>query len=378
MWHLNTTFVRLNSAMLQFFNNAFKSSGLMHLLLLGMVFLTACKPPHLVEDEIPANIGSAFLVLNEGLFQHNNSSITYFHWHSHQNSSELFEKKNFIGMGDTGNDIGIYGEKIYVLMNNSHILHVLNRKTGKLIEQVHLAENGIGASPRHLAFHQGKVYISAFNGYVYKLDTASWHIEDKVQLGANPDQILIHDNQLWVSNSGGLISAGDSTISVVDLNTFSEIDRITIGRNPGSLTYLDGFVYALARGDYVSIPSKLVRINAETKMVELSQEKDLSAVQVHVGKLYASGYYFESSSSTLHELNPLDFSTVSGNLIAHLNIQTLYGFEQMDVFGQEIFAFLDAKQFIHQGEVIITDGEFNKLFSFSAGLNPTKIIFNAP
>ena len=220
--------------MLQQLNNAIKSSCTTQFLFLGVIFLTACKPPHLVEDEIPEDISSAFLVLNEGLFQHNNSSITWFHWHSHQNTSELFEKKNFIGMGDTGNDLGIYGEKIYVLMNNSHILHVLDRKTGKLIEQVHFAENGIGASPRRLAFHQGKVFVTAFNGYVYKLDTSSWHIEDKIQLGANPDHVLLHENQLWISNSGGLVSSGDSTVSLVDLNTFSEIDRITIGQNPGS------------------------------------------------------------------------------------------------------------------------------------------------
>jgi hypothetical protein len=338
----------------------------------------ACKPPHLVEDEIPENISGAFLVLNEGLFQHNNSSITWFHWHTQQNTSELFEKKNFVGMGDTGNDMAIYGENIFVLMNNSHVLHVLNRSTGKLREQIHLAENGIGASPRRVAFHLGKVYISAFNGYLYKLDTNQWILEDKIQLGANPDQMLLVNNELWVSNSGGLIAAGDSTISVVDLNTFSETNRITIGRNPGSIVHLDGNIYAVSRGDYVSIPSKLVKINAQTKTVTLSQEKNLSSLHVFREKLYATGYFFESSSSALHELNPLDFTELSTNLIENLSIQTLYGFEHMEVFGQEVFAFLDARQFIHQGKVIVTDGAFNQLFTFSVGLNPSKIIFNAP
>jgi hypothetical protein len=361
-----------------FFARIFETVQRKHFLWFFLMALTSCKPPHLVEDEIPDNISGAFLVLNEGLFQHNNSSITWFHWHTQQNTSELFEKKNFIGMGDTGNDMKIYGENIFVLMNNSHVLHVLNRRSGKLIEQVHLVENGIGASPRNLAFHQGKVYISAFNGYLYKLDTIALVLENKIQLGTNPEQLLLVNDELWVSNSGGLTSAGDSTISVVDLNTFSETNRITIGRNPGSLAYLNGFVYAVARGDYVAIPSKLAKIHAENKTVLLNQEKNLSSVRVFREKLYATGYFFESSSSSLHELNPIDFSETSANLIADLSIQTLYGIERMEVFGQEIFAFLDARQFIHQGKVVITDGAFNHLFSFSVGLNPSKIIFNAP
>lgn len=358
--------------------NALHSGYRYYSLGLAILFFMACKPPHLVEDEIPENISGAFLVLNEGLFQQNNSSITWFHWHTRQNTGALFEKKNFIGMGDTGNDMGIYGDKIYILMNNSHILHVLNRRTGKLIEQVHLVENGIGASPRSLAFHQGKVYVSAFNGYLYKLDTTNWILEEKMQLGTNPDQVLQLNNELWISNSGGLLEEGDSTISVVDLNTFSEINRITIGRNPGSLAYLDGSVFAVSRGDYISIPSKIVKISAEQKAVTQSQEKNIGTVRVYSGKLYATSYYFESTSSALYELNPTDFSTISGNLITDLSIQTLYGFERLDVLGQEVFAFLDAKQFIHQGTVVITDGEFKHLFSFSVGLNPTKIIFNAP
>jgi hypothetical protein len=361
------------------YQNFIKTNFRLYVVLSFLVFIiTACRPPKLSEDNIPDDITSAFLVLNEGLFQNNNSTITWFHWHTQQKSDDLFKQKNFFGMGDTGNDLGIYGEKIFILMNNSHILHVIHKRSGKLITQIQFNENGIGASPRYMAFHRGNVYVSAFNGYLYKIDTTGLTVQNKVLLGKNPDHILLVDDELWISNSGGLIPEGDSTLSIIDLNTFTEIDRITVGRNPGSLTYDGNFVYVVSRGDYVSIPSRLIKVHKNTKTLIKDEELALSSIHYFQGKLYKTGYYFESNSSVLHEIDPVSFENISPNLIAHLNIQTLYGFQQLDVFGQPVNVILDARQFVNQGKVVVCDPNFSPIFEFTAGLNPSKIVFNAP
>jgi len=280
-------------------------------------------------------------------------------------------------MGDTGNDMGIYGSKLYVVMNNSHVIHVLNRYSGLLIEQIHLHENGIGASPRNLAFFQGKVYVSSFNGYLYKIDTTSLQVENKIQLGTNPDQMCVVQNELWVSNSGGLTTIGDSTISVVDLNTFSELQKIVVGRNPGSIVFDGmGYVFVVARGNYTDIPSKIVKLDATNKSIILAENRPISSVRYWNNQLLAMGYHYESSSSSVHILNTIDLSELSGNLIAHLNIQTLYGFEKLSVLGQDVLVLLDARQYIHQGNVLVCDMNFNVLFEFKVGLNPCKVLFN--
>lgn len=346
------------------------------ILILG-VSLFACKKPKLDDSTVPSNITASFLVLNEGLFQHNNSTLTYFNWHTHQQHDNLFEAKNGWGMGDTGNDMGIYGAKLYIIMNNSHVIHILNRHTGKLIEQISLQENGIGASPRHLAFHQGKVYVTAFNGYLYQIDTASLHVQNKIPLGTNPDHICLVENELWVSNSGGLTTIGDSTISVVDLSSFTELQKIVVGKNPGSIVYdASGAVFVVSRGNYADIPSKIVRLNASTKMLVHSVNRPISAVRFWNNELYALGYHYESSTSSVHLLDRVDFSEQSGNLIANLNVQTLYGFEKLNILGQWVFVLLDAKQYIHQGNVLVCDLNFNVLFEFKVGLNPTQVLFN--
>ena len=342
-----------------------------------LVLLFSCKKPTLKQDEVPTTITNSFLVLNEGLFQHNNSTLTYFNWNTHQQHDNLFEAKNGWGMGDTGNDMGIYGSKLYIVMNNSHVVHVLNRHSGKLLEQIHLHENGIGSSPRNLAFFQGKVYISAFNGYLYKMDTTSFEVENKIQLGTNPDQLCVVQNELWVSNSGGLTTVGDSTVSIVDLNSFTEIQKVVVGLNPGSLVY-DGMgsVYAVSRGNYMEIPSKLVKLDVGSKSVVLSENRAFSSLRFWDGQLFAMGYHFETSSSSIHLINGDDLNEQSGNLISHIPLQTLYGFQKINVLGQWVYVLLDARQYIHQGNVLVCDLNFNVLFEFKVGLNPCKVLFN--
>jgi hypothetical protein len=342
-----------------------------------LVLLFSCKKPTLNQDEVPTTITNSFLVLNEGLFQHNNSTLTYFNWNTHQQHDNIFEAKNGWGMGDTGNDMGIYGEKLFIVMNNSHVVHVLNRHSGRLLEQIHLHENGIGASPRNLAFFQGKVYVSAFNGYLYKIDTTSLHVENKIQLGTNPDQMCVVQNELWVSNSGGLTTVGDSTVSIVDLSSFTEIQKVVVGLNPGSLVYDDmGTVYAVSRGNYMGILSKIVKLDASSKSVVMSENRAISSLRFWDGQLFAMGYHFETSSSSIHLINADDLSEQSANLIGHIPLQTLYGFEKLTVFGQEVLVLLDAKQYIHQGNVVVCDLNFNVLFEFKVGLNPCKVVFN--
>ena len=82
----------------------------------------------------------------------------------------------------------------------------------------------------------GKVYISYYNGYVARLDTASLEVEAKVKVGRNPEQLAVSSNKLFVSNSGGMdysTEVGyDKTVSVVDLSTFTEIKKLDVVLNP--------------------------------------------------------------------------------------------------------------------------------------------------
>ena len=80
------------------------------------LFLFSCKKD-IVENKVVVNqLHQGALVLNEGLFQQNNSSLSWVDYYDYSTQNEFFELKSGRKLGDTGNDMQQYGGKIYVVV----------------------------------------------------------------------------------------------------------------------------------------------------------------------------------------------------------------------------------------------------------------------
>ena len=79
----------------------------------------------------PTETGTAELyVLCEGLFNQNNSSLARFSFGNQQMVRDYFKAVNHRGLGDTANDMAIYGSKVYVVVNISSTVEVIDFRTG--------------------------------------------------------------------------------------------------------------------------------------------------------------------------------------------------------------------------------------------------------
>ena len=58
-------------------------------------------------------------VLSEGLFNLNNSTLAYHSFKSGKTNIDYFRSLNRRGLGDTANDMAIYGNKLYIVVNVS-------------------------------------------------------------------------------------------------------------------------------------------------------------------------------------------------------------------------------------------------------------------
>ncbi len=153
----------------------------------------------------------------------------YANWYGSQNPTQMKE------LGDVGNDIQQYGSKLYAVINCSHKVEVMDLKAR------HIAKIDL-PNCRYMAFKGDKMYVSAYVGSVadpqmlgsvYEIDTASLTVKREVKVGHQPDELCVLGDKLYVVNSGGyILNQHDSTVSVIDLNTFTEIEKITIGSNP--------------------------------------------------------------------------------------------------------------------------------------------------
>lgn len=340
-------------------------------LLVVALGLSSCKKDK--PEEIPvSDLGDCFLILNEGLFQMNNSGLSRGADSDLSVSNSFFEDKNSRKLGDTGNDMQLYGGKIYIVVNVSSTVEVLDAKTGKSIKQISFMNGNQGKQPRSIAFFGSKAFVSCFDGYVDVLDTASLEIEKRIPVGLNPDQIVATGNRVFVSNSGGLNSpAMDSTLSVIDPVSLTEETRIIVGKNPGRLRFADGKLFVHVRGNYGSVPAVLKEVDPVSYQVSASYSFQPVIIERMGQNLLIA--YEEGSEIRLGLFDVVSGSWISPGLIDVSGIETLYGIHYEEK-NNRIYLF-DAHGYTVSGEILEYSASGSKLREFTVGLNPNSILF---
>ncbi len=224
------------------------------------------------------------LVVNEGLFQRNNSTLTLISPKANTAVTDLFELKTGLKLGDTGNDIAVYGNKIYVVVNVSSYVAVLEKSTYRLLRQINLFSGSIARQPRQITFAGPRAFVSCFDGNVVVIDTNTLNQETVLAAGRNPEGICVSGDYMMVANSGGLSAPNfDNRISVFALPTLNFLGNITVDANPTTiLAGQPNEAYVYAKADYSAANASWTRISAQSLSV-LSREVIPSAISAAGG-----------------------------------------------------------------------------------------------
>jgi hypothetical protein len=83
---------------------------------------------------------SRIFVLSEGLIHMNNSTLSMYDFEAKTTVSDYFLAKNQRGLGDTANDMELYGSKLYVVVNVSSQIEILDVSTGKSLKQIPMSD----------------------------------------------------------------------------------------------------------------------------------------------------------------------------------------------------------------------------------------------
>ncbi|MCD7710322.1 MAG: YncE family protein [Porphyromonadaceae bacterium] len=219
---------------------------------------------------------SGFYLLNEGSYGSNNASIDYFDATTGTYQKNIYSERNpqtINGLGDTGNDLKIYDNRLYAVMNGSHKVEVMTADSAIRIGEVDIP-NG-----RYICFEGDYAYVSSYVsatysegnvlGAVYKFNTSTLDIIDSVTVGYQPEEMAVVDNKLYVANSGGYLSSTyDNRVSVIDLNSFTVTKSIDVAINLYQLKYDNkGHLYVSSRGNYYDIAANLYVIDTQNDIV---------------------------------------------------------------------------------------------------------------
>lgn len=343
--------------------------------LLSFTIISCKKEISAPLDGTDDTLKNGLLVLNDGLFQLNNSSMSWVDLSTGSVNNQIFEERTGRQLGDTGNDMIIYGSKLYIVTSVSSTLEVLNAKTLSSIKQLSIVENGTAQQPQNITAINGEIYISTFGGKVWCIDTTTFEVKTKIQVGLNPDRITNDGTSIFVSNSGGLNNpVYDSTVSVINPITKTEIKRITVGINPGGIIVApDHNIYVLTRGNYMDIPAKLHRINGTTLTKDTSYAIEAAYLENYSNSHFVIAYYTNQENMTLAKFNLQNQKLENQNFISLSDYTTFYGM----IYSSKAkrFYLKDAGNYTNQGKINCYNEQGTFLTSYNVGLNPNKVIY---
>lgn len=285
------------------------------LLIVSILFLFSCRTDDYVtpseKDEVSTGENTpikGFYLLNEGNMGSNKATLDFYDYTTgtyHRNIYGEINPNVVKELGDVGNDIIIYGSKLYAVINASNKIEVMDAKTTKRIKTIQLQ------NCRYMTFKGGKIYASSYAGpidlnpnsppgKVVEIDTVSLAVQREVVVGYQPEEMEIVGNQLFVANSGGYMFPNyDKTVSVVDLTTFKQTKKIDVAINLHRLKKDNyGDLYVSSRGDYYTIPSSLFLVDAATGIVKKDFHVAVSGMTIVNDKLYYYGNEFNYNTHT--------------------------------------------------------------------------------
>jgi hypothetical protein len=348
------------------------------LALISPFFLASCSNQ---DDKIETPLGAydnGVLVLNQGGFGNGNASLSYV-----SNDFVTFQNNIFalvnptITLGDTGQDVGLYNDLAFIVLNYSNKIEVVNRYT-----MAHVATVSTGLNnPRYIAFANGNAYVtnwgnggSATDDYVAVINLSTYVVSSTIPVVEGPERILEFNNKIYVAHAGGYNYG--NTVSVISPANNTVSAKITVGDVPNSFEVSNGSLFVVCGGKPSYAPTEtagsLVKINlsnnAVTSTINFAAATHPSNLDIESNDIYytvGSDIFRVNVNATTLPTAPV-FSTTA---------QGVYGVYSFAVKNNSIYVG-DALDYSSNGKIYVysTSGVLNK--DYTVGVIPAGFYFN--
>ncbi|MBR0180657.1 MAG: YncE family protein [Prevotella sp.] len=362
--------------------------------ILPLLMLSSCRNDVMVVPMEKTDTGGksvkseiiGMYLLNEGNMGSNKSSLDYLDLsgkdatvHYLRNIYSERNPETVMMLGDVGNDIQIYGSRLWLVINCSNKVEVAQAEDAVRIGKVDIP------NCRYVTFNDRYAYVSSYVGSVYsgsnsplgsvyKVDTLSLQKVDSCSVGYQPEEMAIIGNKLYVANSGGyqgMTGQGyESTVSVIDLDKMQETEKIAVAPNLHRIKK-DKYdqLWVTSRGNYVDMESKIYWLSkgADGKMQVIGHlDQPVSDLCIVGDSLYFYGSQWSeitmTNTVTYGIINVRTHQIVSTSLSDAPEINKIrmpYGIIVNPIHRD--FYLMDAKNYVSSGELLhfLPDGTFD-------------------
>lgn len=326
----------------------------------------SCNKENPSIPEVPYFCDGNFYLLNNGKWGNNDASIGRFDDLTPAYYPSAFYGVNKQHLGDLGQDMLVYGSKIYIAVSGSKKIFVTDKDL-KLIKTL----DPDNCQPRHLEAYKGKLYVSLYEGYLAEIDTTTYQMR-KVEVGDSPEGFCIDTNNgmAYVACSGGM-SYPDygNKVTIINLSSFSNEAIVTTNLNPQGVWCSNGKQYILSWGNYKDVPAKL-QIYKYPNVMDLPYE-NVYACALYGDILYIMTDIYSETGAKIIKHSTVDDSNQGNFLPSNANIQNAYSLSVT-----KSFVWIGISDYVNPGDMSVwnrTAGSLHRRFG-TFGLNPQKAI----
>ena len=261
------------------------------------LFITSCD-----KEESSGEYADGVFIANEGGFGNNNGSVSFYSYSADSVYNNIFYSVNNRSLGDVVQSVTVHNNKAYIVVNNSNKVEIADKNTFQeagVISDVSL--------PRYLIAQGNTGYLSCWGDNsvkVINLETNT--VTQSVTVASGPEKMCIVNDKLYVVNTGGY--SVDSIVSVIDLASLEVVENIIVKYSPQDIVVdKDNKIWVLCFGKVVydvvdpypiieESASKIYKIDPESDAVVLEGElfQNQHPIQLEVsndGTLYLGGGY---------------------------------------------------------------------------------------
>ena len=331
--------------------------------------------PEDIDPGPGANARSGAIIINEGNFLQGNASLDFYDADSAELKINVFSSVNSAALGDVANSVTLKDTVAYIVVNNSDRIEVISTRSFRHLGTIDLPP---GASPRHMVINSSNFgFVTAlYKNMIYVINLNALGVNsglvDSVAVGANPEELTISGDRVYVANSG---FGAANTVSAILMSNLQDVNTIHVGDGPQWIrTAPDGRLHVLCSGftDYVDpandTPGGVWVIDPAGNTVSDSL---VLPVGEHPAELALADAGYFIVNNTVRVYNPVSLDITNSGFASGFSFA--YGLG-VDNLTQRLFV-LDAVDFVSPGALIIYGLDGSEVSRYATGVAPGFIQF---
>ncbi len=264
-------------------------------LILALIFISSMfscdkAPQQEPLTLLPDSIKGGIFVLNEGNFNKSNATLDYIDMVDNKYYNDVYKVANGKALGDVLQSMNIINDNVYLVVNNSSKIEVINKNTFKSIATI---SNLL--SPRYIIqVSTNTAYVSdEYDNTIAVLDLPTHNIIKKIKTKTWTERMLLIGNKVWVT--------APFSNSIFSINIFTNEIQDSLQLSYGT-NYIqpqnDSIFWVLCSGDAIKkINASLYKIKTQNDTFSITKQFEFAAQK------RPSHLLIDSKSNTLFWLN---------------------------------------------------------------------------